>query len=397
MADDWMNWCIFANHLINYTPMRHKLPPSCRHSQQFCEANGFCDKIQMKRMKTSERNNTLMSIIFHLFFLCSFLSFSCSRPQQPYDFHTSEEALDVYRAEKEKIQSLGTCNASQLVAVIDEWKEVSDTVYRFLESDPAFKAHVSLSLAFMEITDSIKVCLEQLGGNDGWNMKDLCVLKFSGDDARENRELVEVVEEAEGFYRGLDSLAVPELEKKEVRLKQYNAFLGKYENHEFASADDMKAFIAREDAYFQWFLQALPELGDSDLSPITRKTEAICRNIFQAAGQNRIEDRTALVYMSMRTNRRVISNARACAGYISKGRVKDDAQANAYLWMVVQPYLSIDSFSASLLTPDERSYLFSLAESYQRLAMLLHRKGLSDKEVTDVLPSRMVRLYLATL
>ena len=377
--------------------MRHKLPPSCRHSQHYFDSCGFCEKMQMKRMKTSERKSTPLSVVFHLFFLCSFLSFSCSRPVQPYDFKSSQEALEVYRVEKDKVLSLGPCNAKQLVAIINEWKEVSDTVYRYLERDPAFKAHVGLSMDFMEITDSIKMGIEGLGDNDAWNMKDLCVLKFSGEDARMNPELSKVVAQAEGFYHGLDSLDVPELEKKEVRLRQYNAFLERYEHHEFASVEDMRVFITHEDAYFQWFLQALPELGDSDLSPITRKTETICRNIFKAANEKRIEDRTVLVYMSMRTNRRIIGNARVCADFISKGLVKDESQANAYLWMVVQPYLSIDSFSASLLTPGERKYLSSLAEYFPHLASLLHKKGLTDKEVTDVLPCRMVRLYLATL
>ena len=377
--------------------MRQKLPPSCRLLQQFFEPSGICAKLQMKRMKTSERKQTQSSFIFHLFFLCSFLCFSCSTISNDYDFKSSDEALDCYRAEREKIHSLGECNASQLLAVVNEWKEISDTVYHYIERDPAFKAHVGLSLDFMEITDSIKIGLEKLGNKDTWTMKDMALLKFSGQDARENPDLKAIIKKAETFYEAIDKVDCSTSENEKVRLRQYETFLEHYAKYEFVSAEDMKTFIRLENTYFQWFLQALPVLNDMDLSPIAKMTESICRNIFKAASENHIEDREALVYMSMRTNRRVISNARVCANYITKGRVKDESQANAYLWMVVQPYLSIDSFSASVLTAKEKEYLFSLAEYYPRLALMLHKSKLADREITDLLPSRMVRLYIATL
>ena len=52
---------------------------------------------QMKRSQTSERKNTQMSLIFHLFFLFLILSmYSCS-VKSDYHFSNSDDALKQYR------------------------------------------------------------------------------------------------------------------------------------------------------------------------------------------------------------------------------------------------------------------------------------------------------------
>ena len=97
----------------------------------------------------------------------------------------------------------------------------------------------------------------------------------------------------------------------------------------------MLAFIKEEDWLFRSFLSHLPELADADLSAITRDTEKCCLSIFQSAENGRLSYLDALVYTARRTNRRIILNALACRDDINQGNVKTEAQARAYVWMLL--------------------------------------------------------------
>jgi hypothetical protein len=72
--------------------------------------------------------------------------------------------------------------------------------------------------------------------------------------------------------------------------------------------------------------------------------------VFQSAEDGKISYRDALIYTARRTNRRIILNALACRNDINQGNVKTEAQARAYVWMLLQPYVALDG-SAWLFCP----------------------------------------------
>ena len=49
----------------------------------------------------------------------------------------------------------------------------------------------------------------------------------------------------------------------------------------------------------------------------------------------------------MRTNRRLILNTGTCINDIHNQKVQTKAQAYAYIWMIMRPYVSMDSFHLS--------------------------------------------------
>lgn len=86
-------------------------------------------------------------------------------------------------------------------------------------------------------------------------------------------------------------------------------------------------------------------MDNEPLSDITKDTETICRNIFLAAKDGKISSKDVVVYMSMRTVRRLLQNSAECVENINRLEMKNKAQGNAYLWMIIQPFISIDQFS----------------------------------------------------
>ena len=71
-------------------------------------------KRQMKESKTSERKNTQMSLIFHLFFLCLILSMTSCFEKSDYHFKNPADALEQYRDFHHSIASVPQTKAEQL-------------------------------------------------------------------------------------------------------------------------------------------------------------------------------------------------------------------------------------------------------------------------------------------
>ena len=101
--------------------------------------------------------------------------------------------------------------------------------------------------------------------------------------------------------------------------------------------------------------------------------------------------------MSMRTNRRLMLNAKVCHGELKKGKIKDATQANAYLWMMLQPYLSMDSLGIAMLTSEQSQTFTDIAKDFPAILSRLDSKHLIDREVSDKLTAQLMGLYISTL
>lgn len=159
----------------------------------------------------------------------------------------------------------------------------------------------------------------------------------------------------------------------------------------------MLAFIKEEDRLFRSFLDHLIELADADLSVITRDTEKCCLSIFQSAENGRLSYRDALVYTARRTNRRIILNALACRDDISQGNVKTEAQAKAYVWMLLQPYVALDGFSVAILSDMERATLHAVADRTPQMIVKLNKTAGTDNDQWQVLPGVLIKIMLTSI
>ena len=62
---------------------------------------------------------------------------ACNKPDK-YQFDTSRGAVETYRGFLSKLKATKTSNTKEFVVSLKEWKEVNDTVYKFLVGDSAF-------------------------------------------------------------------------------------------------------------------------------------------------------------------------------------------------------------------------------------------------------------------
>ena len=133
------------------------------------------------------------------------------------------------------------------------------------------------------------------------------------------------------------------------------------------------------------------------LADITKDTETICRDIFISARNGNIAAKDVVGYMSMRTVRRLLQNSVECVNNINSLEMKTKAQGNAYIWMIIQPFISIDQFSLATMTPLERSkfnYIITNLPKSKRFAQVFDIK---QRELNYLLPQQLLKIYVLSL
>ena len=367
----------------------------CPQSKILSAQHKIAAKMQMKKKKTSERKNTQMSFIFHLFFLCLILSMTSCSVKSDYHFDNPHDALKQYRDFHHSIAAEPKANAEKLANFICQWQELSDTVYNYIKKDPAFTAHTYLSLSFQETSDSVRIELLRLAS--GCNLSDVAYVKMHTSPYRVDTELDNTKKKAATFFSALGKQPIYNRGNAREKIALYRNFLAATKEHGINNQKELLSFLETEDRHFRTFLSNIGEYTNVGLKDVTKMTESICADIFHAASEKRLSNEDAIVYMSMRTCRRLLLNAQVCENLIKTGKIKSESQANAYLWMTLQPFLSMDALAISMLTEEQQQQMAKIAASYPEISQRLAAKGYADPEHLSQIPTQLMRLYIAIL
>ena len=349
----------------------------------------------MKKSQTSERKNTQKSFIFHLFFLCLLLNLSSCSETSDYHFHNSTDALQQYRDFHHGIATVHQAHAEKLADFICQWQELSDTVYGYIRKDPAFTSHASLSMSFQETSDSVRTELFRLAAD--CSLPDVAYVRMHTSPYRNDVQLDSTRRKAAAFFSALDRQNIYHKGNAREKISLYRSFLADTQRHGIHSRKELLSFLQAEDRHFRTFLSMIGDCAGVGLEDVTKMTGQICADIFRSASEKRLATEDAMVYMGMRSCRRLLLNAQVCAELIREGKVDSESQANAYLWMTLQPFLSMDALAVSMLTEAQQQQMTELAASYPEISERLATRGYADLEQLARIPEQLMRLYIATL
>ena len=332
-----------------------------------------------------------VAVCFAIFILAS-----CGKNTDDSMFQTSESAVNAYRTYLSDMRSMETLSTEHLIEAINGWQALRDSVFVRIAKDTANCIHANYESEIRGLHDSLRIEFTRLALEKSRTFADVLLIKEKTSQYRQDTELAQAVTDAESFFRSLDSVAPCHGNAKQT-VSAYQSFLANTLKSGIDSKDKMLAFIQEEDRLFRSFLSHLPELADADLSAITRDTEKCCLSIFQSAENGRLSYRDALVYTARRTNRRIILNALACRDDISQGNVKTEAQARAYVWMLLQPYVALDGFSMTVMSETERIKLYEVANNTPLMIAKLNKTAGTDNDQWQVLPGVLIKIMLTSI
>lgn len=302
----------------------------------------------------------------------------------------------TYRKFLSDIRRQDNPSFKDLIGHIRQWQTVKDSVFTYIRQDIPGQTHSGLREECNRLHDSIRIEFSRLVLSKPRTYQELLVLKGQFSPYNKDEELHHATEEIRPFFDSLDNRTAHRGSKPQI-LSAYRALLAETIRDGIHSRNDLTAYITKEDAVFRAFLTFLHDFDDANMSDITRDTERCCSQIFLAAERKEITYREAMLYLAMRTNRRQIQNMQTCIDDIRNKKVNTPAQAHAYIWMLIHPFTSLDGFSMTLLSDEERKHLDKMATQTPTAFKTLSRVLQSENERLTDLPGMLMEIFIHTL
>lgn len=356
------------------------------------------------QMKYAQHAKCTVSIFFgcgknytHMFLiLFSFLFLSgCSSKEGLY-IQDSNEAINSYCKLLHRIRLHNQASTELIIDLAHEYQTVSDSVFACINRDSINNRNYHAKSAYNVINDSIIIELERLIDSNSRNFKDYYHVLDKLSIRQLPEEVGSLVVSAHMFFHSMDSTTIHPVDKCHT-IQIYENMLNSALSQGIRSKQDILHFLRSEDIAFRLFLVHLSSWGDMSLTNIKTQTEQQVKNIFESSSHQRpIMSKTEIVVlMTMRNNRRLLQNAATCVTDAHKLSFKDSNQATAYLWMLLQPWLSIDGFSYTLLSQQEKESLEKLAAEMPQAVSKLE-SGRFPIDLNE-LPSLLMKAYIDNL
>lgn len=349
----------------------------------------------MKIAKSYYKNPLRLSRICTASFAISILA-SCSGGNGKPPVKTPDDPAGIYREYLSDIRRQTDPSFTALARHVRRWQTVKDSVFTRLQRDTLTPAHSNFRKECARLHDSIRIEFSRLILLKPRTYQELLTLKEQFSPYYEDEELQRAAEDFRPFFTSLDSRPASRGDKQQI-LSKYRAFLSETIRDGIHGHDDLTAYIGKEDALFRAFLTHLHELDGENTADIARDTERCCSQLFLAAERKEITYREAMLFLAMRTNRRQLQNMRTCLDDVRDRKVKTPAQAQAYIWMLVQPYASTGGFCMTLLSDEERRQLDRMAAQIPAAFKSLSRILQSENARLDELPGMLMEIFIHTL
>ncbi|MCM1312837.1 MAG: hypothetical protein NC252_08090 [Roseburia sp.] len=311
-------------------------------------------------------------------------------------YDTPEEALKDYASYLSRIVSKDKADIRELGKLTDEWTTLDDTISAKFFSGYETGIPERSDSVYTSLRDSIIGELCRLAESRPRSLADYLVLVNAVSRLPADTLTAGLLTSVHHFYGSMDRTSTYGVGNKET-ISRYEQFLSDALDSELTTKADVFTFLRGEDMAFRSFLSHLPTLGNIPLIRVRDNTSRMMARIVELASEEKplFTPSEMVVILTMRNNRRLLQNALQCVNDIRAGKVGRDERAFAYLWMLLQPWLSFDPLSFSLMSEAQMNTMRTLAtETPGCLSKLGNPKFPID---TEELPALLIRTYISTL
>jgi len=326
-------------------------------------------------------------ILGGLFF--AFTLISCEKHPA---FKTSIEAIEACKKELDNLSSKTSVDTKELVNLANEWIEIRDSSYSVFAKDPTMTIKSDKSYAYFMLSDSIRKKLEELAISKDRTLEDVMYLKLNTAAERNKVSNSKTYQEAVDFYESLDDISIytslaKTLQEYDLLLK--NTGILKKENQ-------LLEFIKTEDRCYRSLMANLSQVTQAQLEKLTNRTARIISVLYANVGKkNNDANDKAMLYLTMRFNRRIVQNMVACREDIVNEKKLNNTQRANYRWMLIQSYMGLDSYSIAALTEKQRKTMLNITKELPVLLTKLDG-GKLTKETKNILSQTLSQYFLKT-
>lgn len=326
-------------------------------------------------------------ILGGLFF--AFTLISCEKHPA---FKTSIEAIEACKKELDNLSSKTSVDTKELVKLTNEWIEIRDSSYSVFAKDTTMTIKSDKSYAYFMLSDSIRKKLEALAVSKDRTLEDVMYLKLNTAAERNKVSNSKTYQEAVDFYESLDDM--PIYKSLEKTLKEYNLLLKN--TGILKKENQLLEFIKTEDRCYRSLMANLNQVTQAQLEKLTNRTARIISVLYANVGKkNNDANDKAMLYLTMRFNRRIVQNMVACREDIVNEKKLNNTQRANYRWMLIQSYMGLDSYSIAALTEKQRKTMLNITKELPVLLTKLDG-GKLTKETKNILSQTLSQYFLKT-
>lgn len=309
----------------------------------------------------------------------AFVMASCDGKSK-FVFDSSQDAVKACRDMLTELRGTEKADIKKLTSFVSDWRVLQDTVMQKLSDDDVEKTK-EMAEDFFIVADSIKLEIKRVAHSQERSLNDVLYLRLNS--TMDMHEWIDkrTFGDARDFFADLDKAKTfPTLE---TTLKEYYELLNN--SGKFQKEGEMLEFIAKEDRCFRSLMQHTLEVKQKDLQQISNMTSEYFDKLSTTVAKNINDDKCKRIslYLTMRINRRVVQNAEACRQELKKKPTLNRVQMQNFKWMIVQPFFSLDDYSAALVTDEQKKLLDKLATDLPELMAYIDGINLKDGKKKD--------------
>lgn len=339
------------------------------------------------KQKKHQVINTVTIMLTNLFIV---LAIACSH-NKGIHFNTAEEAVSACEKELSEIRKIKNCDVKQLASIINEWNIVVDTAFTTILRDTSVVSDRKTIIDFFTINDSVRANIIRLTNSEERTLDDILILKILTSKDRERIQASAELKKVREFVSSLDQEQI--YDNANTAKQKLNTLLS--DTTKMMKEYQLREFLREEDKCFRTLLQDLTVLTLEEMQDISNKTTQRIGNLYQAAELHAEEDinTRVMAYLMTRLNRRIILNAQYCVKDINEKKNLDNKQRTAYRWMLLQPYLAIDSKAAAFLDDKQITTLHQLSKELTECLLYLDGIEMNKDEERQNLTKTLIKYF----
>lgn len=306
------------------------------------------------------------------------------------------DALEDYASCLHQLNSIDMADTKQLIELVKEWKALDDTIASRFFREPYGVENNRTDSVYICIRDSIVMRLGDLAGAQKRTLSDYCLLVASLNTQPADSATLALEKSMHHFLGSMDSTTTFKLTPK-ATIEKYESMLDNTIASGFTSKQQVFDYLGAEDKAFRSFLEHLPKLGNIPLAKVRDNSAEVMKQIITLASDRcgTFQPTELVTILTMRNNRRLIQNALQCVNDIRTGKVGKDNRASAYMWMIIQPWISFDSLSYSLMSEAQFKTMGILAAETPKC---IEKLGNPDFPIDiEELPILLMCTFISTL
>lgn len=311
-------------------------------------------------------------------------------------FPGTDAALEDYESFLRSVSKRKALSTPELVSSVLEWKALDDSVSAAMSRDGVHTDRTAVDSAYFFLRDSITDELVSLAGSRKRSFRDYLDFALAVNKPGLDSLSRQFMMSAHRFYASMDSVPVFGLDNVST-IHRYEVILDDASRRGFRDKRDLFTFLRNEDRAFRSFLGHLPTLGDIPLAKVRDGSSSLMKEIIGLCRGDNPSFTTpeVVILLTMRNNRRLLQNALQCVHDINDRKVKGGDQSAAYLWMLLQPWISFDGFALSLMSDAQKGTLRILAAETPKCIVKLGKPQFPID--TDELPSLLIKTTITNL